>query len=80
VPDRRDVARCVDPQHRLRWQPGRLCTNGHGRQQQHRQPHQPVTDMSKGMVGLSMLVQQTLAEDPFICVGRDYVAAPPGGV
>jgi len=39
-----------------------------------------VTDMRKGMVGLSMLVQQTLAEDPFICVGRDYVAAPPGGV
>ena len=24
-----------------------------------------VTDMRKGMVGLSMLVQQTLAEDPF---------------
>ena len=24
-----------------------------------------VTDMRKGMVGLSMLVQQTLREDPF---------------
>ena len=35
--------------------------------------------MRKGMVGLSMLVQQTLAEDPFICVARDYVAASPGG-
>jgi hypothetical protein len=36
--------------------------------------------MRKGMVGLSMLVQQTLAEDPFICVARDYVAASPSGV
>jgi hypothetical protein len=34
-----------------------------------------VTDMRKGMVGLSMLVQQTLKDDPFICVERYYVAA-----
>ncbi len=34
-----------------------------------------ITDMRKGMTGLAMLVQQTLAEDPFICVGRHYVAA-----
>ena len=32
------------------------------------------TDMRKGMQGLAMLVQQVLAEDPFICVGADYVA------
>jgi transposase len=37
------------------------------------------TDMRKGMQGLAMLVQQVLAEDPFICVGRDYVAASPSG-
>jgi hypothetical protein len=37
-----------------------------------------ITDMRKGMTGLAMLVQQTLAEDPFICVGRDYVAARSG--
>lgn len=36
-----------------------------------------VTDTRKGAVGLAMLVQQTLAEDPFICVGCDYVAAAP---
>ena len=35
------------------------------------------TDMRKGMQGLAMLVQQMLAEDPFICVGRDYVASSP---
>jgi transposase len=34
-----------------------------------------VTDMRKGMIGLAMLVQQSLAENPFICVGCDYVAA-----
>ena len=34
------------------------------------------TDMRKGMQGLAMLVQQMLAEDPFICVGREYVAVP----
>jgi hypothetical protein len=38
-----------------------------------------TTDMRKGMAGLAMLVQQTLSEDPFICVGRDYVAAQPIG-
>jgi len=27
------------------------------------------------MAGLAMLVQQGLAADPFICVGRHYVAA-----
>jgi transposase len=36
------------------------------------------TDMRKGMATLAMLVQQTLGSDPFICVGRDYVAASPG--
>ena len=34
-----------------------------------------ATDMRKGMIGLSMLVQQNLAEDPFICVAQEYVAA-----
>ena len=38
------------------------------------------TDMRKGMATLAMLVQQTLGHDPFICVGRDYVAASAGGV
>ena len=33
------------------------------------------TDMRKGMATLAVLVQQTLGEDPFICVGREYVAA-----
>ena len=33
------------------------------------------TDMRKGMDGLAMLVQDTLKKDPFICVGREYVAA-----
>ena len=28
---------------------------------------------------MALLAQQVLAEDPFICVGRDYVAASPGG-
>jgi transposase len=36
-----------------------------------------TTDMRKGMAGLAMLVQQELSETPFICVGRDYVAASP---
>jgi hypothetical protein len=31
------------------------------------------------MDGLAMLAQHVLNEDPFICVGRDYVAASPGG-
>jgi transposase len=34
------------------------------------------TDMRKGMATLAVLVQQTLGGDPFICVGREYVAAP----
>ena len=34
-----------------------------------------VTDMRKGMVGLSMLVQQNLAEDPF-GHGRNGVVVP----
>ena len=33
------------------------------------------TDMRKGMATLAMLVQQALGHDPFICVGREYVAA-----
>jgi transposase len=33
------------------------------------------TDMRKGMATLAMLVQQTLDHDPFICAGREYVAA-----
>ena len=37
------------------------------------------TDMRKGMATLAMLVQQTLGHDPFMCGGRDYVAASPGG-
>jgi transposase len=37
------------------------------------------TDMRKGMVGLAMLVQQKLGEDPLICVAGDYVAALPQG-
>jgi len=35
------------------------------------------TDMWKGMDGLAMLVQETLKKDPFIHVGRGYVAARP---
>jgi len=29
---------------------------------------------------LAAKAQQVIGADPFICVGRDYVAAPPGGV
>jgi transposase len=36
-----------------------------------------TTDMRRGMASLAMLVQQALLESPFICVGRDYVAASP---
>jgi transposase len=32
------------------------------------------TDMRKGFDGLSMLAQSVLAQDPFLCVGRDYVS------
>ena len=38
-----------------------------------------VTDMRKGFDGLAALVQQHLGEDPFICVGLEYVAAQPNG-
>lgn len=38
-----------------------------------------VTDTRKGFDGLAALVQTALALDPYICVGRDYVAASPGG-
>jgi transposase len=38
-----------------------------------------VTDMRRGFDGLAAMVQQQLGQDPFICVGRDYVAASPGG-
>ena len=34
-----------------------------------------VTDMRKGFDGLAALVQQHLGQDPFICVGGEYVAA-----
>jgi transposase len=32
------------------------------------------TDMRKGIDGLSMLVQELLKLDPFLCIGRHYVA------
>ncbi|WP_352874043.1 IS66 family insertion sequence element accessory protein TnpB [Mesorhizobium sp. M1409] len=34
-------------------------------------------DMRKGMDGLAAQVQNVLAADPSLCVGRDYVAEPP---
>jgi len=34
-----------------------------------------TTDMRRGMAGLAMQVQQVLAQNPFICVGCNYVAA-----
>jgi transposase len=37
------------------------------------------TDMRKGMDGLAALVQEQQKRGPFICVGRDYVAASPSG-
>jgi transposase len=33
------------------------------------------TDMRKGFDSLAVLVQEVLKKDPFICVGRGYVAA-----
>jgi transposase len=36
------------------------------------------TDMRLGLDGLAMLVQQAFSENPFLCVGWDYVAAPSG--
>ncbi|MGI9485852.1 MAG: IS66 family insertion sequence element accessory protein TnpB [Geminicoccaceae bacterium] len=38
-----------------------------------------VTDMRRGMPGLSLQVQEALGRDPHICVGCDYVAARFGG-
>ena len=38
---------------------------------------QPVS-MRLGFDGLAARVAEMLAGDPFICVGRDYVAASPG--
>jgi hypothetical protein len=31
-------------------------------------------DFRKGADGLAALVRETLGQDPFLCVGRDYVA------
>lgn len=36
---------------------------------------QPV-DFRRGMNGLVALVASALAADPYLCVGRDYVADP----
>ncbi len=33
-----------------------------------------ITDMRKSLDGLAMLVQGTLQQDPFICVGCGYVS------
>jgi transposase len=35
------------------------------------------TDMRKGLDGLATLIQEHLKKDPFLCVGRRYVAEPP---
>ena len=32
------------------------------------------TDMRRGMQGLALQVQEALKRDPFLCVGRDFVA------
>ena len=34
------------------------------------------TDMRRGMRTLALQVQEGLGRDPFLCVGRRYVAAP----
>ncbi|MER8402808.1 transposase [Mesorhizobium sp. M0833] len=34
-------------------------------------------DFRKGAEGLAALVRETMGADPFLCVGRDYVAEPP---
>lgn len=33
-------------------------------------------DFRKGAEGLAALVRETMGADPFLCVGRDYVAEP----
>jgi transposase len=35
-----------------------------------------VTDLRRGMNGLSLMVQEAFGRDPHLCVERDYVAAP----
>ncbi|WP_433994810.1 hypothetical protein [Bradyrhizobium pachyrhizi] len=34
-------------------------------------------DFRKGMEGPAMLVREHMEADPFLCVGRDYVAEAP---
>ncbi len=34
-----------------------------------------VTDMRRGMNGLTLQIQEGLGRDPHICVGRGYVSA-----
>ena len=34
------------------------------------------TDMRKGWASLALLVQERLGQDPHLCVGSGYVAAP----
>jgi hypothetical protein len=34
-------------------------------------------DFRKGTEGLAALVRETMKSDPFLCVGRDYVAEVP---
>ena len=34
-----------------------------------------VTDMRRGMNGLTLHIQERPGRDPHICVGREYVAA-----
>jgi transposase len=36
-------------------------------------------DLRNGFDGLAAKAQQVIGADPFICVGRDYVAASPRG-
>jgi transposase len=37
-----------------------------------------TTDMRRGFDGLARQMQQALGHDPFLCVGRHYVAARSG--
>jgi transposase len=37
------------------------------------------TDLRRGFDGLASLAQNHLSKDPFICVGREYVAAVRAG-